>query len=188
MRPPLAHYGTFDVANYGDLLFPLLLERRIGDLGPLLHVSPVGGPPPIDGGVTSIPPEAVPESLTCAIVGGGHLIHASPSSLPDYHGTPSHALEAYPSLWLGAAERALRARVPLIWNAPGVPAAFSTRAAPVLAWATSFLDYGALRDHRSRELLERAGCRAELEVVPDTGLEVAQLFSELLLLWNLVHI
>ena len=26
----IAHFGTFDVENYGDLLFPLLLERRLG--------------------------------------------------------------------------------------------------------------------------------------------------------------
>lgn len=178
MRPPLVHYGTFDVANYGDLLFPLVLERRLGDLGPILHVSPVGGAPPIDGGVTSLPPEAVPEALAGVIVGGGHLIHASPSSLPDYRATPARALEAYPSLWLGAAERALGAGAPLVWNAPGVPAAFPPRAAAVLAWASSFLDYGALRDRRSRELVERAGCAVELEVVPDTGLDVAQLFGE----------
>ncbi len=178
MRPPLAHYGTFDVANYGDLLFPLVLERRLGDLGPILHVSPVGGPPPIDGGVTSLPPDAVPETLAGVIVGGGHLIHASPSSLPDYQATPTRALEAYPSLWLGAAERALGAGAPLVWNAPGVPAAFPPRAASVLAWATSFLDYGALRDLRSREILERAGCSVELDVVPDTGLDVAQLFGD----------
>lgn len=178
MRSPFVHFGTFDVANYGDLLFPLVLERRIGDLGPILHVSPVGGPPPIGGSVTSIPPEAVPESVAGAIVGGGHLIHASPSGLPDYRATPTRALTAYPSLWLGAADLALRAGAPLVWNGPGVPDAPTLRSASVLAWATSFLDYGSLRDPRSRRLLEDASCEAAFQVVPDTGLEVARLFDD----------
>jgi hypothetical protein len=178
MRPPIAHYGTFDVANYGDLLFPLVLERRIGDLAPLLHVSPVGGPAPIAGGVASVPPSAVPDALAGVVVGGGHLIHASPSGLADYQTTPSLALEAYPSLWLGAAEKALGSGAPLVWNGPGAPAAFGVRAAPVLAWATSFLDYGAVRDGRSRAILEAAGGDGSFEVVPDTGLEVAALFDD----------
>ena len=42
----LAHFGTFDVENYGDLLFPLVLERRLADLcDEFIRVSPVGGPP-----------------------------------------------------------------------------------------------------------------------------------------------
>jgi len=179
MAAPIAHYGTFDVANYGDLLFPLLIEHRLGDLAPLLHVSPVGGPPPIAGGVASIPPSAVPDRLAGVVVGGGHLIHASPSSLPAYQTPPALALRAYPALWLGAADRALRAGAPLVWNAPGVPGPIGARAAPILAWSTGFADYVALRDARSRELVARASPDASqgAEVVPDTGLGVADLFG-----------
>ena len=40
----IAHYGTFDVENYGDLLFPPVLERRLSGRGhTLTHVSPIGG-------------------------------------------------------------------------------------------------------------------------------------------------
>lgn len=176
MTSPIAHYGTFDVANYGDLLFPLLLERRIGDLAPLIHVSPVGGAPPIAGGVASIAPEQVPAALVGVVVGGGHLIHAAPAALPAYREPPDRALRAYPSLWLGAAERALASRAPLVWNAPGVPAAFAPRAAAVVAWATDFVDYLAVRDARSAGLLRLAGCAQDPAVVPDTALELPSLF------------
>lgn len=177
MPGPIAHFGTFDVANYGDLLFPLILERRLGDLAPILHVSPVGGPPPLPGARPSIAPDALPDRLRGVVVGGGHLIHASPSSLPAYRARPELALRAYPSLWLGAAERALVTGAPLVWNGPGVPAAFGPRAGAVVAWATGFVDRLGVRDERSRDLLIRAGCEAPCEVVPDTALEVASLFD-----------
>jgi hypothetical protein len=42
----IAHFGTFDVEHYGDLLFPLILERRLSDIyEEFVHASPVGGPP-----------------------------------------------------------------------------------------------------------------------------------------------
>ena len=51
----LAHFGTFDVENYGDLLFPLLLERRLSGLcDRFVHVSPRGGPPPWNDCVETI--------------------------------------------------------------------------------------------------------------------------------------
>lgn len=177
MAAPILHYGTFDVANYGDLLFPLILERRLGDLAPLIHVSPVGGPPPIRGGVTSRAAGSLEGPIAGVVVGGGHLIHAAPSSLADYRDPPARALMAYPSLWLGAAERALAAGAPLVWNAPGVPSAFAPRAAAVLDWATDFADFLSVRDARSAELLRRAGCGREALVVPDSGFEVASIFS-----------
>ncbi|MFO0689655.1 MAG: polysaccharide pyruvyl transferase family protein [Myxococcota bacterium] len=176
MSAPILHYGTFDVANYGDLLFPLILEARLADLGPLVHLSPVGGPPPIPGAVASRSPEAFEGPLAGVVVGGGHLIHAAPSSLAAYSTPPVRALTAYPTLWLGAADRALGAGVPLVWNAPGLPSAFAPRAAAVLDWATELADYLSVRDARSAELLRRAGCRCEVAVVPDTGFEVASLF------------
>ncbi|MBK7950072.1 MAG: polysaccharide pyruvyl transferase family protein [Deltaproteobacteria bacterium] len=177
MSAPILHYGTFDVANYGDLLFPLILERRLGDLGPLIHVSPVGGAPPIAGGVTSRSPEQIEGPVAGVIVGGGHLIHPSPSPLADYRDPPARALMAYPSLWLGAAERALEAGAPLVWNAPGLPSAFAPRAAAVLDWASGFVDYLAVRDARSATLMRQAGCDREALVVPDSGFEVASLYS-----------
>ena len=39
----IAHFGTFDVENYGDCLFPLLFERKMAAAGiESVHVSPRG--------------------------------------------------------------------------------------------------------------------------------------------------
>jgi hypothetical protein len=42
----VAHFETFDVEKYGDLLFPPILERRLGMLGHrFMYVSPLDGSP-----------------------------------------------------------------------------------------------------------------------------------------------
>jgi hypothetical protein len=175
----IAHLGTFDVANFGDLLFPRILERRLGGSGEeIVHISPVGGPAPLGGAVESVSVDRLSERPpTAVVIGGGHLIHASPSLVSSYRETKRRALDAYPSLWLGAAHAALRASVPLVWNAPGVPSAFGPDDGPVVAWAASFADYVSLRDARSLELLRGAGFEGEAEVVPDTGFDVGRLFA-----------
>src|SRR5207244_4647045 len=46
--------GTFDVQNFGDLLFPIVTARRLGDVD-LVFVSPVGGPPVWNDTVETLP-------------------------------------------------------------------------------------------------------------------------------------
>lgn len=197
----ISHFGTFDVANYGDLLFPLVLEKRIeAAFGPqshepgsstaraawgIRHVSPFGGSPPIPGGVECIGvpgleglPKNESDKHTGVILGGGHLIHASPTNVSTYRSSPDFALNAYPSLWLGAAHHALSTGAPLIWNAPGIPAELPPDASRLLCWATSFCDYVSVRDERSLRLLQRAGFEGEAHVAPDTAFDIAHLFSD----------
>lgn len=180
MTACLAHFGTFDVENYGDLLFPLLLERRLGDVVErFVHVSPAGGEPcwsdcrPTIGIAELL---AGKTTFDAAAVGGGHTIHAMPTSLAAYRGSHSAGV-AYPALWMVPAYLAQREGLTLWWNAPGVPGSFSPRAAAALRRAVAAADYVAVRDAWSRSCLERAGATTPVEVVPDTGLEVAALWS-----------
>ena len=158
----LAHFGTFDVENYGDLLFPLILERRLADFcDEFTHISPVGGPPLWQDCVRTVNFDAFLQEtpdIGGVVIGGGHLIRALPAPLKAYEpdgdttyvrgGTSS--LVAYPSLWLGAAYIAARHNVPLCWNAPGVFAGFTPVAAELLQWTASVTDYLTVRDEASR--------------------------------------
>jgi GT2 family glycosyltransferase/glycosyltransferase involved in cell wall biosynthesis/polysaccharide pyruvyl transferase WcaK-like protein len=177
----IAHFGTFDVENYGDLLFPAILEHRLGDLDyRFVHVSPHGGPPVWNDCVTTVAAEAMindPPELAGVVVGGGHIIHASPSSLDRYDQGGLSEIVAYPSLWLGAAYIAAQRNVPYCWNAPGVPQAFSPSTMRLVEWAASIADYLAVRDRASHSRLVAAGVTRPIRVVPDTALEVARLWS-----------
>lgn len=175
----IAHFGTFDVENYGDLLFPLVLERRLAGRGhELVHVSPLGGPPVWGDCVASIPTRVADSlELDGAIIGGGHLIHAQPSDVEAYRESADGGLFAYADLWLGSTLRAGALGIPIVWNAPGVPGAATSETAALLRWAAGEAAYLAVRDETSRGFLERAGCAGEIAVVIDTAIEVSRLWS-----------
>lgn len=174
----IAHFGTFDVENYGDLLFPLVLERRLAHLGAeIVHVSPVGGAAVLPDARPSLASkEAFESQFDAVMVGGGNILHARETSLPAYGKSPERARLAYAELWLGASELAARLEVPLVWNAPGVPAAFGPATAPFVAWAAASCDRLAVRDSGSAHRLRSAGFAGPVAIVPDTALDVASLW------------
>jgi len=178
----IAHFGTFDVANYGDLLFPLVIERRLRNLNAeFVHISPAGGPPVWTDCRASISVEAIQNSgqqFTGVALGGGQLVHAAPTFLPEYFTDGFSAFTAYPALWLGSAHLAAQNGAPLIWNAPGVPVTFSPVAAEFLRWAGSVARYLSVRDNASREHLVSAGIEGDIETITDSASEVATLWSE----------
>src|SRR5215212_717218 len=85
----LAHFGTFDVENYGDLLFPLILERRFSGLcDRFVHVAPRGGPPPWDDCVETIGFDEFSRrgsDVDGLVVGGGQILRATPTTLKLYN-------------------------------------------------------------------------------------------------------
>ena len=178
----IAHFGTFDVENYGDLLFPLVLERRLSNVcEAFVHVSPVGSAPIWQDCVPAIGFDEflreAPE-VDGVVIGGGQILRASPTPLGIYDRGGVSPFVAYPSLWLGAAYVAARDDLPLCWNAPGVPAPFDTAAARFMRWTGSVTDHASVRDTESRLLLQKAGVEAQMGVVPDTAVEVSRLWKE----------
>ena len=178
----VAHFGTFDVENYGDLLFPLILERRLSDLcEEIIHVSPAGGPPVWEDCVPTVGFDDFLESsqeVDGVIIGGGQIIRTASTSLEVYDRGGVTPFTTYPSLWLGAAYVAARNDAPLCWNASGVTPVFGPVAARHLQWTASVTDYLAVRDEAGRRSLERAGVSQEITATPDTAVEVSELWSE----------
>ena len=177
----IAHFGTFDVENYGDLLFPLILERRLSDIADeFVHVSPSGGPPVWEDCVRTISFEKLLREhpdIDGVVVGGGHIFRGTPTPMKIYQGEKLSSSFAYPSLWLGASYAAARNDLPLCWNATGVTEVLSSAAARLAQWSASVSDYVSVRDQESRNLLKEAGIDQLIEVVPDTALEVSKLWS-----------
>jgi polysaccharide pyruvyl transferase WcaK-like protein len=178
----IAHFGTFDVENYGDLLFPLVLERRLSDVcESFVHVSPAGSAPVWQDCVPAIGFDEFlregPE-VDGVVIGGGQILRATPTPLGIYDRGGVSPFVAYPSLWLGAAYVAARDDLTLCWNAPGVPAPFDATAAQFMRWTGSVTDHASVRDVESRRLLQKAGVEAQMGVVPDTAVEVSRLWKE----------
>ena len=175
--------GTFDVENYGDLLFPLIAEAELAErLGSVaLHrfsyhaKAPPDWPYPVDS-LTELPRRAA--ELDGVLVGGGFLIRFDKEVAPGY-GPPTPAIHHPTGYWLAPALIALQHGIPLVWNAPGakyddVPA----WADPLLELAFSRSAYIAVRDEPSRAALARFAGPERIEVVPDTGFGIARRLEE----------
>ena len=180
-RLRVAHFGTFDVENYGDLLFPHLLERRLGPRGfDFVHVSPLGGPGVWSDGAPSVSFSEFSARLAefdAVVVGGGNIVHCSPTRLEHYDVGGISPLFSYSDLWLGATIMAAEEGLPVAWNAPGVPEPLKPDPHGLVDWVLGRAKYIAVRDDSSLRNLCAAGFIGKAQVVPDTALEVRQLWS-----------
>jgi GT2 family glycosyltransferase len=164
--------GTFDVANYGDLLFPLLAEHELGKrLGELelvrySHSDPGPGWPfrvtPLDELPAALP------SLDLLLVGGGHLVRFDKEVAPGY-AARSEAVHNPTGYWLGPSLAAAAAGVPVAWNAIGVSPDLPAWGLPLLRAALESIDYVAVRESDGADELRRVAPGIDIQVVPDTA-------------------
>ncbi|THK34627.1 polysaccharide pyruvyl transferase family protein [Ensifer sp. MPMI2T] len=172
----LVHGGTFDVANYGDLLFPLLLRKRLAQ-APISNVSPAGGAAVWTDCVPSVRFEdLLAKPLQGLIIGGGNIIHTMPSKLREYEDA-GVGLSGYGDLWI-CSTLSVDPSVPVIWNAPGVANRFETAFIDLVRRALQRTDYLSVRDAASRDCLLEIDPHLEVAVVPDTAWALPQLWEK----------
>ncbi len=130
--------GTFDVANYGDLLFPLIAESELTErLGSVtLHRFSYNArtAPEWPFEVTSV--TALPRMihrLDGLLIGGGFIVRFDKRVAPGYV-PPAPEIHHPTGYWLTPALLALQHNVPLIWNAPG------TDCKSIPAWARPLME------------------------------------------------
>ncbi len=175
----LGIFGTFDVENYGDLLFPLLAEaelaRRLGPLTLLPFSYGDKSPPDWPYAVTSLTElPAMAGQLDGVIVGGGHIIRFDKEIAPGY-APPVPDIHHPTGYWLAPMLVALGRGTPVVWNAPAVYGDIPAWAEPLMKLAVNESRYVSVRDEPSRQALLRFADTAEINVVPDTAFGVARL-------------
>jgi Rps23 Pro-64 3,4-dihydroxylase Tpa1-like proline 4-hydroxylase len=175
----LGIFGTFDVANYGDLLFPLIAEaelsRRLGSLTLCRFSYHEKSPPSWPYAVrslTRLPEDAL--DLDGAIIGGGHIIRFDKQIAPGYY-PPSPGIHHPTGYWLTPALVARDGGLPVVWNAPGVHGAIPPWAESLVALAIQGSAYVSVRDEPSRRALEPLAGNVKIHVVPDTAFGLARL-------------
>lgn len=167
--------GTFDVANYGDLLFPRLLARDLGADVDVAAVSPLGGRPVVDA-LEALSFDAAErlERVERVVIGGGNIVHAEPETAVYGPAAPT----AHADLWARALTIAQAHGAPLVWNAPGVPTSFGPVAAERLRETARRSAYVSVRDAASRDRLLEAGVDVEVHVRPDPAWTLDTLWSD----------
>jgi lipopolysaccharide transport system ATP-binding protein len=175
--------GTFDVENYGDLLFPLIAEAELTErLGRIrLHCFSYAAktaaewPFPVTS-VTELPRLAA--GLDGLLIGGGFLVRFDKKVAAGY-GPPTPAIHHPTGFWLSPALIALQHGIPLLWNTPGV--SYDDLPAwgdPLMDLALSQSAYIAVRDEPSRAALARFVSPDRVAVVPDTAFGIERLLAD----------
>ncbi len=179
----VAIFGTFDVENYGDLLFPIIAEaelaRRLGSVE--LHRFSYHGKsrPEWPYGVTSLTElPRVAAGLDGVLIGGGFLIRFDKVVAHGY-GPASADIHHPTGYWLTPALIALQHGIPVMWNAPGMHCNnIPDWARPLLTMALEQSPYVSVRDALTRDTLAALTRQAEIEVLPDTAFGLPRLIDE----------
>jgi len=173
--------GTFDVSNYGDLLFPFIaeseLKRRLGDVTLRRFSYNAKTPASWPYEVTSLTelPEMI-HRLDGLLVGGGLLVRFDKDVAPEY-APPTLQIHHPTGYWLTPALMALQHNVPLAWNAPGMDGNdVPGWARPLVEIALALSPYVSVRDELSQAALEPLTYRP-IAVVPDTAFGLPHLLD-----------
>jgi polysaccharide pyruvyl transferase WcaK-like protein len=185
-------WGTFDVENYGDALFPMLtrieLSRRLPDAA-ITAFGLVGdrNPNRFDGQATvealGVPtPERLEElasRLDLVIVGSGEIIHTRDREWASYYPiTDEEAMATAPSrFFIEGLGEALEEECPVIWHAVGLPLDVEAEQASRFRKSLVGRPHVSVRDAGSLNRLRAAGVHREIPVVPDPAILLPRLYS-----------
>jgi lipopolysaccharide transport system ATP-binding protein len=176
-------FGTFDVQNYGDLLFPLLAEaelsRRLGPISLRCFSYHARTTPEWPYSVTSLTDlsEAI-STLDGVLIGGGFIIRFDKNIAPGY-GPPTPAIHHPTGYWLTPALMAIQCGLDVIWNAPGLHCNdIPSWGEPLLRLALENSSYIAVRDELSKQSLERFVDGERIVIAADTAFGIANLIGE----------
>lgn len=181
----IAQVGSFDVENYGDLLFSDVFEaqmRKRLDIDEIVFFSADTCTIPNRNVMTHSVQEM--ETLHCqkpfdaVVIGGGDLIHFGRMMILRPFIAPVEQLYDAPSMWIIPALISERYGIPLMLNAPGVPAAFTDNEKRVVRNLLGEAMYLSVRDANAQKELAAALSDKEITVVPDTVLSISTLFPK----------
>ena len=181
----LAQIGTFDLENFGDLLFTTVLQKQMEkylDIERIFLFSPNACetvPLYRDGepvyAIRDLEKICAENEIDAIIIGGGDLIRLDSNYAPtENYETSSTTFDMilYPALV------ADKYHIPLLWNAPGVPFPFAESQYSLIRALLKQVDYISVRDARSKEFLDRCGGKVAVHHVPDSIMTVADLIEK----------
>lgn len=201
--PRIGLWGTFDLENYGDMLFPRIVEEELGRRLPEAHIrvfAPVGYTglnrfeerEPAES-LGSWSPDRVSElagELDCVVVGPGEIVHVRDELLSSHYGLlPAEMRARAPSrFFIDGLGPELESECPVVWSAVGIPFAIKARDAARVREALANRPLVAVRDDASLRRLRAAGVTREIDVVPDPAFLSPRLFPPQLLAKRLAQL
>ena len=185
----VAVWGTFDLDNFGDHLFPRVTEQEITrrlEGWRVRPFSPFGAEHPcrMDGGFIAeslgewspLRVEQLADSADLTLIGGGEIVHFRDELLAGaYHTTAQEMALRAPSRFFVDGLGDYEKDHPVVWNAVGIPFVPDAEKAGTIKDAVSRREYTAVRDELSLERLRACGVEGDVDVVPDLGFLIDRL-------------
>lgn len=178
MKYNIALSGTFNVENFGDLMFPevfkMSMQKRGLDFELFLFSPGKTTKKALDESTTIYSTSEIENvhkqhPIDAVIIGGGALVHYSkiPVKLPGDNSFIDYCIH---DSWLTPLAFALRNNIKVFFNLPQVPFTISNLTQGVTKVAFDSLDYVSLRDNFSKQYIESIyDCDApEIHVCPDS--------------------
>lgn len=179
-RIKIAQIGTFDVENFGDLLFPDVLKKHLGSDYEVDLFSPLGGKKPFDNidvlPISTLESKIIENKYQGIIIGGGDLIRTDQkicikNDIYGYSVDPSLELWVYPIIL------ANKYNIPVMLNSVGVTNDFSSSEKFLVKTLLENVDYISTRDTEGNNVLKKIGL-FDVPTVPDTVLTVKDVYSD----------
>jgi polysaccharide pyruvyl transferase WcaK-like protein len=182
MGPRVGIWGTFDLENYGDMVFPLIIRHELYRRLPGAEIrafSPLGTVVPNrfhDGApVEGLGPWSsqrgaeLAGELDCVLVGGGAIIHERDRVFAPHYGlAEEEILDWAPTrFFIESLGPDLERECPVAWNAVGIPFDLDPDRAPRYRDALNARAYLSVRDRPSEQRLRAIGVQNRIHVVPD---------------------
>lgn len=185
MKYNIAVIGTFDLENFGDLMFPVILKKQLEkriSIEPLFLFSLNKCEMPLNPEKINV--YSIDElenihkqyGLNAIIYGGGDLVRFDNNIAPtDKYISNNTSFD----LMVYSAVIADKYNIPYIWNCPGVPFEFQSDDKKVIKCVLDeFADYVSVRESRSADILKSCDCQCKINVSPDTVLSVSNLIDK----------
>lgn len=172
-------FGTFDVQNYGDLLFPIIAEMELSqrleniELIPFSYYAKSSQDWPYEvKSLVDLPRMA--SGLDAILIGGGFIVRFDKFIAPEYE--PPVAWIQHPTgYWLTPALLGAQHGVPVIWNAPGMHCNdIPSWSHPLISLALECSTHIAVRDELSKTALMPFVDPLRVHVMPDTAFSIGR--------------
>ena len=177
----VAQVGTFDAKSLEDQLLPFILKEAFNHENAGIQMdlfSSAGRKMSFFPGYTVYPITALPERHSevhydAIIIGGGSIIRLGEKKASlETQAVEDSAL----MLWAYPILVGLQKNIPVLFNAPGVPCAFTTQQRSCVRMLLQAVDYVSVCDELSRDFLKQAGYEGKATIVPDIICLSSQLF------------
>lgn len=179
-RKVLINWGSYDVDNFGDLLFPFLIEHYLGNAyTKIIHASPTGMSSRwADSIQTCTIAEAIAiENIAGLVIGGGNLISFTKSASINYFENPELAKIVHPSFFYVPYLLKAKYGIPYAFNYIGVSKPILPENQNIVKKAMESASYISCRDVESASRLNTCGVKSPITVGLDSAIDISKVFS-----------